>query len=192
VPWVDEEDRSRIVRGILEATAEALREEGIDYRGVLYAGLMMTADGPKVLEFNCRFGDPETQVVLPRLDSSLAELLAGCARGDLGGQRPAWIEEACVGVVLASAGYPGAVEAGKEILGLEEAGKLEGVQLFHSGTALREGRVVTSGGRVLTVAALGSDLDEARHRAYEACSVIAFDGMQYRRDIAGLGAKGVR
>jgi phosphoribosylamine--glycine ligase len=188
VPSVNE----ALALGILEATVQALRDEGIDYRGVLYAGLMITAEGPKVLEYNCRFGDPETQVVLPRLASNLTGLLMSCAEGDLAGRRAAWTDEACVGVVLASAGYPGSLRTGMEITGLGEAAKLEGVRLFHSGTALREGRVVTSGGRVLTVAALGSDLEEARRRAYEACSVIAFEGMHYRRDIAGLGARGIR
>jgi phosphoribosylamine---glycine ligase len=145
----------------------------------------MTADGPKVLEFNCRFGDPEAQVVLPRLDSSLVDLLLACAQGDLSRSRPMWTEESCAGVVLASGGYPGSVQTGKEVLGLDEAAKMDGVQVFHAATGLRDGRVVTSGGRVLTVTALGSDLEEARHRAYEACSVIEFEGMHYRRDIAG-------
>jgi phosphoribosylamine--glycine ligase len=185
VASIGAEDEARITRDILERTLEALRAEGVDYRGVLYAGLMMTPDGPKVLEFNCRFGDPEAQVVLARLDSSLVELLLGCAEGDLSGSRPTWAEEACAGVVLASGGYPGVVETGKEIFGLEEAAKMDGVHVFHAATGLRDGRVVTSGGRVLTVTALGPDLEEARHRAYEACSVIEFDGMHYRRDIAG-------
>ena len=185
VASVGPDDEAQITHDILERTLEALRAEGIDYRGVLYAGLMLTSDGPKVLEFNCRFGDPEAQVVLQRLDSSLLDLLVACARGDLSRSRPIWTEEACAGVVLASGGYPGSVQTGKEILGLDEAAKMDGVQVFHAATGLRDGRVVTSGGRVLTVTALGSDLEEARHRAYEACSVIEFEGMHYRRDIAG-------
>jgi phosphoribosylamine--glycine ligase len=182
---VGPEEEAQIAHDILERTLAALGAEGIDYRGVLYAGLMMTAGGPKVLEFNCRFGDPEAQVVLQRLDSSLMDLLMGSAQGDLSGSRATWTEEACVGVVLASGGYPGVVGTGKEIFGPDEASKMEGVRVFHAATGLRDGRVVTSGGRVLTVTALGSDLEEARHRAYEACSVIEFEGMHFRRDIAG-------
>src|SRR5205085_72242 len=161
------------------------------YRGVLYAGLMLTAAGPKVLEFNCRFGDPETQVILPRLRSDLAALLASAAQGDLGEPSLEWTDEACVGVVAVSAGYPGPVEEGRPIDGLEAVGDGGGVLAFHSGTARREGRVVTAGGRVLTVSALGSDVEDARARAYAAVEAISFEGIRYRRDIAGTIPQGV-
>jgi phosphoribosylamine--glycine ligase len=151
---------------------------------VLYAGLMLTAAGPKVLEFNCRAGDPETQVILPRLVSSLGELLLACVEGNLSDYRMHWRPEACVGVVLASGGYPGPFAVGRRIRGLDDVTGMEGVEVFHAGTAIRDGTVVTSGGRVLTVTALGGDLDAARRRAYEACSRISFDGMVLRTDIA--------
>jgi phosphoribosylamine--glycine ligase len=179
-----------IDRTILRPTAQALRAEGIRYRGVVFAGLMLTEGGPKVLEFNCRFGDPETQVVLPRLVANLPELLLACVEGNLSHYQVRWADQACVGVVLASAGYPGPVETGVSITGLEEAAALPAVQVFHGGTIARDGRVMTAGGRVLTVTALGRDHDEARSRAYEACSMIDFDGMTYRRDIAAGAMQG--
>jgi phosphoribosylamine--glycine ligase len=184
VASVDEETESVIRKSILHRVARALESEGIGYRGVLYAGLMLTGDGPKVLEFNCRFGDPEAQVVLPRLIPSLGELLLACAEGDISDHRVTWIPEACVGVVLTSAGYPGPVRAGVPISGLEAAVAQRDVLVFHSGTVARDGRVVTSGGRVLTVTAMGADVDQARGRAYEACSLIGFKGMSHRSDIA--------
>jgi phosphoribosylamine--glycine ligase len=161
-----------------------MASEGVPYRGVLYAGLMLTDDGPKVLEFNCRFGDPETQVVLPRLTTPLAGLLHACAAGDLGAREVASTEQASVGVVLASGGYPGAHRAGLPIAGLAEAHASPGAEVFHAGTADRDGTVVTAGGRVLTVAALGDDVGEARRLAYRAAGFISFDGMAYRTDIA--------
>jgi phosphoribosylamine--glycine ligase len=169
---------------VLGPAVRALEEEGIRYRGVLYGGLMLTKEGPKVLEFNCRFGDPEAQVVMPRLVANLPELLLACLEGNLSHYRVGWAEGACVGVVLASTGYPGPVETGKPISGLADAAGLPQVQVFHAGTVARDGKVITAGGRVLTVTALGKDHDEARSRAYEACSRINFDGMAYRRDIA--------
>jgi phosphoribosylamine--glycine ligase len=189
VPWVDAETQARIVEDVLKATVLALEEEGIRYRGVLYAGLMLTADGPKVLEFNCRFGDPEAQVVLPRLLSDLGESMLASVEGNLGVYRLEWSPQTCVTVVIASKGYPGPHPMGLEVGGLEDAQKMENVLVFHAGTARREGRVVTAGGRVLSVTALGKDLAEARSRAYEACSRISFEGMHYRSDIA-LGASG--
>jgi phosphoribosylamine--glycine ligase len=180
----------RISEEILRPTAEALASEGVRYQGVLYAGLMLTSEGPKVLEFNCRFGDPEAQVVLPRLLGNLAELLLACVEGNLSHYELSWTAEACVGVVLASAGYPGAVGTGKPVSGLGEVSSMDGIHVFHAGTVARDGRVVTSGGRVLTVAALGSDVTEARRRAYEACTAIHFDGMHYRKDIALLAGEG--
>jgi phosphoribosylamine--glycine ligase len=192
VPSIDPATETEIVRMVLERTAAALEDEGVRYRGVLYAGLMVTSEGPKVLEFNCRFGDPETQVVIPRLRSNLGELLLACVEGNLADYELHWTPEACVGVVLASAGYPGSVKTGVPISGLDEASRLGGVQLFHAGTAAQDGRVLTAGGRVLTVTALGQDHQEARQRAYEACSRVRFDGMQYRRDIGDLVRQGAR
>jgi phosphoribosylamine--glycine ligase len=184
LPRIGPEMEATIVDTVLTPTVRALEQEGVRYRGVLYAGIMMTAAGPKVLEFNCRFGDPETQVVLPRLQSSLGEALLACVEGNLAVYELAWTPDACAGVVVASAGYPGPVAAGKEVAGLDAAAAVDGVHLFHAGTSSREGRVVTAGGRVLTVSAVGADPAEARRRAYEACSLITFDGMTYRRDIA--------
>ena len=184
VPFVDDEMRARIVAEVLEPTVRGLRSEGIEYRGVLYAGLMLTADGPKVLEFNCRFGDPEAQAMLPRLRPGLAQTLAACAGGDLGERELAWRDEACVTVVLAAAGYPGEPRSGDAIDGLETVAGEPDVWAFHGGTVRRGGRVTTAGGRVLSVSALGADLPGARARAYEACARIRFKGMQHRTDIA--------
>ncbi|MGH2711912.1 MAG: phosphoribosylamine--glycine ligase, partial [Actinomycetota bacterium] len=184
VPFVDEPIWQRISAEILEPVVAGLRDRGIRYRGVLYAGLMLTSEGPKVLEFNCRFGDPETQAIIPRLDSDLAELLLSTAEGRLEEAKVSWRPEACVTVVLASGGYPGSYETGVSIDGLEEAAAVGGVTMFHAGTTLRDGRVVTAGGRVLAVSALGKGLAEARDRAYRAASLISFEGMHHRMDIA--------
>jgi phosphoribosylamine--glycine ligase len=156
---------------------------------VLYAGLIVTEAGIKVLEFNCRFGDPETQAVLPRLDSDLLELCAAAAKADLAGVRVAWKPRDCVTVVLASAGYPASSRKGDVIAGLDTAGKMDDVTIYHAGTALQDGRVVTAGGRVLAVSALGSGFAAARERAYEAVGTITFDGMQARPDIAERAVK---
>jgi phosphoribosylamine--glycine ligase len=184
LPRIGPKVEAEIATAVLQPTVRAMDEEGVRYRGVLFAGLMMTADGPRVLEFNCRFGDPETQVVLPRLESNLAEALLACVEGNLSAYRLSWTPRACAGVVLATEGYPGPVETGKPISGLADAASLEDVQVFHAGTALREDRVVTAGGRVLTVSALGADPADARRRVYEACSLIHFEGMRYRTDVA--------
>jgi len=162
-----------------------LRARDITYRGCLYAGLMLTSGGPKVLEFNCRFGDPETQAVLPLLDADLLDLLDGSARGDLGGWPPVLpARGASVCVVLASKGYPGDHETGLPIAGLDDAALEESVILFHAGTKREGGRIETAGGRVLNVTGTGATHAEARARAYAAASRIRFDGVQYRRDIA--------
>lgn len=192
VPFVDERARGTIVADILAPTVRAMASEGIPYRGVLYAGLMLTAEGPRVLEFNARFGDPETQVVVPRLEADVAELFLACAEGALAPRTAGLSAQACVTVVIASGGYPDAYDTGLEISGLDDAESVEGALVFHSGTAERQGRVVTSGGRVLSVGALGDDLADARARAYEACSRIRFEGMRYRRDIAERAAGGER
>ena len=189
VPFVDAAMAEAIGTDVLERTVAAMAAEGVPYRGVLYAGLMLTADGPKVLEFNCRFGDPETQVVLPLLGSEPAALFRACAEGTLPGAGVEIRPGACVTVVVASGGYPASGPTGFEISGLAEAGALEGVTVFHSGTAERQGRVVTSGGRVLSVSAIGRSIAEARDRAYEAVGRVSFEGMQHRTDIAALAAK---
>ena len=190
VPSVEPALEERIWSETVIATLDALRSEGIRYRGCLFAGLMLTADGPKVLEFNCRFGDPETEVLLPRLRTDVAELLLACARGQLPSDRGADAADAAVTVVLASGGYPGPYETGVEVHGLVGAASLDGVTVFHAGTAERDDRVVTAGGRVLAVSALGDSLAQARTRAYEACERISFDGMRYRHDIAARAAEG--
>lgn len=178
-----------IMETIVYPTLHRLAAEEIDYRGVLYAGCMLTADGPKLLEYNIRFGDPEAQVVLPRVTSDLSELCLSVAQG----RRldpPTITPQACVGVVLAAHGYPGPVRTGDRIEGLEKAGTVKGVKVFHAGTRLDgENNIVTSGGRVLCVSALGQDLNQARARAYEAAQMITFDGAQYRHDIAALAVQ---
>ena len=183
VPAVDDETWRRIETEILEATVAALRAEGTDYRGVLYAGLMLTAEGPKVLEFNCRLGDPEAQALIPRVRSDLLELLRACTDGTLGQREVEWDPRPCVTVVAAAEGYPGPSPNGREITGLEEAAKVPDAVVFHAGTSGKDGRVTTAGGRVLAVSALGADLGEARARAYDAIGRIGFEGMHYRRDI---------
>jgi phosphoribosylamine--glycine ligase len=187
VPFVDDALRERIASDVLGPTVRALEAEGIDYRGVIYAGLMLTDEGPKVLEFNCRFGDPETQALMPRIASGLPEALSGCATGDLSGADIAWLPGSCLTVTLASGGYPGEYRTGLPIDGLDSANEIEGVTVFHSGTTMRDDRVVTSGGRVLSVSAVADTLEGARAKAYEACSRISFEGMHYRRDIAAMG-----
>ena len=189
VPFVDAATAERIRTGVLDRTVAAMAAEGSPYRGVLYAGLMLTERGPMVLEFNCRFGDPETQAILPLLASDPAELFLACAAGTLGVPRVGRLPGACVTVVVASAGYPGPGRAGFQIRGLEAAAKLEGVTVFHSGTAERQGRVVTAGGRVLSVSATGASIADARDRAYEAVGRVGFEGMHHRTDIASLAAK---
>jgi len=170
-------------------TLAELRKRGITYRGVLYAGLMIGKGGPKVLEFNCRFGDPETQAILPRIDGDLIPALLACADGTLKDDMIRWRREPCVCIVMASGGYPGAYEKGKVIEGLKEAGALKDVAVFHAGTTLKDGRVVTSGGRVLGVTALGRDVKAAVRRAYQAAAKIKFDKAHYRKDIAGRALK---
>jgi phosphoribosylamine--glycine ligase len=189
VPFVDASTAERIRTDVLERTVAAMAADGTPYRGVLYAGMMLTDAGPKVLEFNCRIGDPETQVVLPMLGSEPAALFLACAGGALAGAGVEIRPGACVTVVAASGGYPDRVRTGLEITGLEAADDVEGVTVFHSGTAERQGRVVTAGGRVLSVSASGPSIAEARDRAYEAVGLISFEGMQHRTDIAALAAK---
>jgi len=187
-PLVDDHVRSRIMLEIIEPVLRGMRAEGTPYIGFLYAGLMLTCSGPKVIEFNVRFGDPEAQVVMPLVASDLHPLLAAAADGALDAQSAVLLKpQVSVGVVLASAGYPGEVATGQRIEGLEDAASIEGVTIFHAGTAMKDNHVMTAGGRVLTVVAVGGDYADARTRAYEAAGRIHFDGMQYRRDI-GLKA----
>ena len=178
--------------------AEALRDtvftpvlremaaRGAPFRGLLYAGLVETDAGPKLLEFNVRFGDPETQVVLPRLASDLGDLLAASASGSVADVDVAWHDDAFVGVVLASGGYPGAYEKGRTITGVDSAAAIDGVEVFHAGTQDRDGALVTAGGRVLNVVARGATVGDARHLAYEAADAIRWDGLHRRTDIALL------
>ena len=164
-----------------------LASEGITYSGCLYGGFMLTAEGPKVLEFNARFGDPETQVVLPRMKADLVDVFLACDNGTLTPDMVSWDDDWAVSVVLTSAGYPGAYEKGKVITGIEKAEELEGVTVYHAGTAVADGELVTAGGRVLDVTAVAPTFEEARERAYKACELISFEGKTYRSDI-GLRA----
>jgi phosphoribosylamine--glycine ligase len=189
VPFVDDATAERIWDDIVRRTIGALEAEGAAFQGVLYAGLMLTEDGPKVLEFNCRFGDPEAEVIVPRLRSDLGELFLACTEGNLSNYRAVWASEACVTVVMTAGGYPAEYATGSPIDGLDEAAAVSGVTVFHAGTQERDGRVVTSGGRVLAVSALGATIERARTAAYEACSMIHFDDAHYRRDIARRAAE---
>ena len=182
---LDSAGSSHILKEIVYPAVRGLASEGRPFRGVLYAGVILTESGPKVLEFNARFGDPEAEVILPRVASDVAALLLAAARGEL--ERFPALDvrpEACVGVVLASAGYPGPIEKGRRIEGVSEAGRLPGVEVFHSGTARQGDALVTAGGRVLVVTATGPGLSEAAARAYEAADRIRFEGRTLRRDIA--------
>lgn len=188
VPDYTPELAQRVEREILRPTVEAMAKEGRPFQGILYAGLMLTEAGPKVLEFNCRFGDPETQVVLPRLKNDLVEVIVSTLEGRLAEVKLQWSEEATVGVVLASAGYPGPVKKGlpitmSESLPEEDGG---GVHLFHAGTTYQDGQLVTAGGRVLTVVAEGAGLAGARARAYRALEKVEFPGRIWRQDIGLL------
>jgi phosphoribosylamine--glycine ligase len=178
-------------REVMVPLLNGLNESGVSFRGLLFPGLMITANGARVLEFNCRFGDPETQVILPRLKSDLLELFEATIDGKLAGQAIEWDERAAVTVVLASGGYPDKYDVGKPIHGLELSANAEDVHIFHAGTRKTNGAVVTAGGRVLAVTALGESVATARARAYEAVSQIDFEGCHYRRDIA-LGAVATR
>jgi phosphoribosylamine--glycine ligase len=179
----DEEMQEQFEREVMRPLLDGLREQGVTFRGLLFPGLMMTADRPRVLEFNCRFGDPETQVILPRLKSDLLPLLEGTIDGELSAAQIEWDQRPAVTVVMASGGYPEKYETGKPISGLGSAAS-DDVQIFHAGTRRENGRVVTSGGRVLAVTALGETIALARDRAYEAVGKIHFEGCHYRRDIA--------
>ncbi|MCR5381204.1 MAG: phosphoribosylamine--glycine ligase [Lentisphaeria bacterium] len=168
---------------VLQPFLKGVQKDGLNFRGIIYAGLMITKDGPKILEFNVRFGDPETQAILMRLDSDLVEALCAVADGRLADVELRWSAKPAVCVVMASAGYPGSYEKGKVISGLEEA-EATGAVVFHAGTKLKDGQIVTSGGRVLGVTALGVDVADAVKNAYKAVGKITWEGVQYRKDIA--------
>lgn len=190
VPIVTDEEYATMATA-MQTAADGLVADGIDYRGVLYGGFMLTPEGPKVLEFNARFGDPETQVILPRLKTDLVEVMLAVAQGRLNEIELAWRDEWAVSVVLASAGYPGSYPKGLEISGIERAEALPGVTVYHAGTTLDEQGVLrTSGGRVLNVTALGATFAQARERAYEGCDLIEFDGKMLRRDIGSRALRG--
>lgn len=180
-PVVTPELHARVVREVIQPVLDGMAEEGHPYSGFLYAGLMINAGNPRVLEFNCRLGDPETQPILLRLKSDLFELIEGAVEGKLDRLRVDWDRRAALGVVIAAANYPDAPKKGDVISGLPAPA--DDLRVFHSGTALKDGAVVTSGGRVLCVTALGDSIRTAQRRAYEAAAGIRFDGMQYRRDI---------
>ncbi len=185
-PFLNNAELISVSRKIIDPWRQGCAKDGIDFRGMLYPGIMLTREGPKVLEFNARFGDPETQVYLPRLKSDLLDLLEASTDGRLSDTPMEWNADACVCVVMASGGYPGSYEKGKAITGLAEAESLPGVKVFHAGTKLVDGNVVTAGGRVLGVTAWADNFEKARDTAYAAVARIRFDGAQYRSDI---GAK---
>ena len=188
-PIVDARMHEEIMKTIILPTVHAMAAEGRPYRGVIYAGLMLTRQGPKVLEYNCRFGDPEHQTIMPRLQDDPLLLLHAVAKGERLPSTVRWRPEAAVCVVLASGGYPGEYQTGKSISGIEEAEKLPDVTVFHAGTALEDGRLVTAGGRVLGVTALGADIPAAIARAYDAVAKICFEGIHFRKDIGRKALK---
>lgn len=189
-PVVTEEIRQRIVAEVLIPAVTAMAAEGRPYKGVLYAGLMITKEGPKVIEFNARFGDPETQVILPLLETDLVDICEAVIEGTLDQQMITWDDGAAVCVVMASGGYPGNFEKGKEITGLKDADSMPGVMTFHAGTANADGRLVTAGGRVLGVTACGNSIAGAIERAYLGVEKIQFSGRHYRTDIGQRALKG--
>jgi phosphoribosylamine---glycine ligase len=186
---VDDQMRDWLVHHIARPVVAGMKAEGAEFKGVLYCGLMMTARGPMVLEFNCRFGDPETQPILMRLESDLIDALEASIEGRVSEGDFKWSQDASVCVVMSSGGYPGTFEAGKRIEGLDEAGSVEGVKVFHAGTSKRDGVDYTAGGRVLGVTARARDLQTAVGRVYEACAKISFDEAHYRKDIAARALK---
>lgn len=180
-PHLDRETLKEVVETILKPVAKALQKEGIVYKGVLYAGLMLTKEGPKVLEFNARLGDPETQVVLPLLKTDLIDIIEATIEGKLNKIQIEWQDKKAVCVVAVSNGYPGEYQTGFEIIGLE---KVKEAFVYHAGTALKDGKIVTSGGRVFAVTSMGDSYEEAREKVYREIKKISFKGMYYRKDIA--------
>ena len=186
---IDDQMRDWLVNHIARPVVAGMRAEGAEFKGVLYCGLMMTARGPMVLEFNCRFGDPETQPILMRLESDLMEAIDASIDGRISDGDFRWSNDASVCVVMASGGYPGTFDSGKRIVGLEQAAARQGIKIFHAGTTRRDGAYYTSGGRVLGVTARAEDLASAVKRVYEAVSSIGFEGAHYRKDIAARALK---
>jgi phosphoribosylamine---glycine ligase len=186
---IDDKMRDWLVAHIARPVVAGMKAEGTEYKGVLYCGLMMTARGPMVLEFNCRFGDPETQPILMRLESDLVEAMEASIDGRTSDGDFKWSNDAAVCVVMVSGGYPGTFEAGKPIRGLDEAEKLDGIEIFHAGTSKHDDIFYSSGGRVLGVTARASELETAVARVYEACGKVKFDGAHYRQDIAAGAVK---
>jgi phosphoribosylamine--glycine ligase len=186
---LDEQMTQWLLHHVAQPVVDGMKAEGAEYKGILYCGLMMTARGPMVLEFNCRFGDPETQPILMRMDSDLLDAIEASIEGRVSDGDFRWSQDASVCIVIASGGYPGTIEVGKRISGLDEAGMVEGVKVFHAGTSTRDGAYYTSGGRVLGVTARAADLKAAVDRAYEAAAKIRFDGAHYRKDIAARALK---
>jgi phosphoribosylamine---glycine ligase len=189
---VEAQMRDWLVAHIARPVIAGMRAEGAAYKGILYCGIMMTATGPVVLEFNCRFGDPETQPIMMRMESDLLDAMQASIAGRVSEGDFRWSPEPAVCVVMASGGYPGAFEAGKLITGIDEAERIYGVKVFHAGTNRRDGMYYTSGGRVLGVTARGNDLPDAVERAYDAVMKIRFEGMHYRKDIAARGLRHLR
>lgn len=186
---LDDQMQHWLLQHVARPVVAGMKAEGTEYRGVLYCGLMMTARGPMVLEFNCRFGDPETQAILMRLESDLLEAMEATIEGRVSEGDFRWSPDATVCVVMASGGYPGTFEAGKKIFGLDEAGKIEGIEIFHAGTTAHDNAFFTAGGRVLGVTARAPHLSTAIDLAYATVARIGFEGMQYRRDIAARALK---
>jgi phosphoribosylamine--glycine ligase len=182
-PLVTAEMETTINRRIIEPTLEGFKRDGIEYKGVLYAGLMIEADGPKVMEYNCRFGDPETQAVLPLLETDLVEVILAVVDGRLKEVDLTWKNGAALSVVMASAGYPGSYQTGYPIDGLQEAAALPWARVYHAGTELKDGKVVTAGGRVLNLTAIGPDLSQAFDRAYKLTEIVSFKDARFRKDI---------
>jgi phosphoribosylamine--glycine ligase len=184
VPSVDTDLFNRILKDIIYPTYEALQAEKIIYKGILYGGIIIRGGQPYLLEYNCRFGDPETQAILPRLETDLLEVMLACVKGKLGNHKLGWDRSKCICVVLASMGYPESSSRGDVINGLEDLESSKDINVFHAGTAIINDSVVTNGGRVIGVSAKANDFSETRNRVYEAISKISFTGMQYRKDIA--------
>jgi len=188
-PVVTDEAFCAIISRIVKPAIFGMKEKGIPSKGVLYAGVMLTRDGPKLLEFNVRFGDPETQAILPRLKSDLLELIECSMEGSLKGYGLSWHDKSSVCVVMASGGYPGKYEKGKEISGIEKALDTGDILVFHAGTKKDKGKFFTTGGRALNIVALGSSVKEAAQKVYNACGIIEFDGAYYRKDIGSRALK---
>jgi len=189
VPIMTSELYREVEKNILVPTVHAMNKEGRPYKGVIYIGLMITSAGPMVLEFNVRFGDPEAQVILTRMKSDIVPIMLATISGDLDNVDLEWLPQASVCVVMASGGYPGQYDNGKEIKGLDSLKNQEGISVFHAGTKSEKEKIVTNGGRVLNVVACGRDIKEAQKKVYEAVSKISFDGAHYRRDIADKAIK---